>query len=218
MDGFDEDEGEGESDDGGEAALCLFAAQRHPLETLELSEALLDPGTALVERLREEGRAVLGVGFERDGRCDAAGSGKRPVGLGVIALVGERGARRDIRPQIQQQLEQWAVAGLAAGQVEGERMAIKVALEVDLGGEAAARAAEGLALLPPFAPAAETWARTTVESNIWTRWAVRLSDARVSKNSSNTPAWRSRQNLFQTLFQEPNSAGRARQEMLCTVK
>nr|WP_282643159.1 hypothetical protein [Xanthobacter autotrophicus] len=46
----------------------------------------------------------------------------------------------------------------------------------------------------------------------------RAADARVSKNSSNTPAWRSRQNLFQTLFHAPNSAGSARQEMLCTVK
>jgi hypothetical protein len=102
--------------------------------------------------------------------------------------------------------------------VEGDRLAVEVALEVYFGGEAAARAAEGVAFLPPFAPAAETWARTTVESNIWTRWAVRLSEARVSKNSSNTPAWRSRQNRFQTLFQDPNSAGRARQVMLCTVK
>lgn len=67
MDGFDKDEGEGESDDCGEALLCLLAAQGDALEALELSEALFDPGTALVERLREEGRPVLGVRFERDG-------------------------------------------------------------------------------------------------------------------------------------------------------
>lgn len=188
MDGFDEDEGEGESDDCGEALLCLLAAQGDALEALELSEALLDAGTALVERLREEGRPVLGVRFEGDGGRDAPRPGQRPVRLGVIALVGESGARRDVRPQIQQQLEQRAVPDLAAGQVEGERVAVEVALEVDLGGEAAAGAAKGLALLPPFAPAAETWARTTVESNICTRWAVRLRDAKVSKNSSNTPA------------------------------
>jgi hypothetical protein len=50
--------------------------------------------------------------------------------------------------------------------VEGQRSPIQVNLEVDLGREAPARAAERLILLPPFAPAAETWARTTVESNI----------------------------------------------------
>jgi hypothetical protein len=50
--------------------------------------------------------------------------------------------------------------------VKRQRPPIQVNLEVDLGRETAARAAEGLAILPPFAPAAETWARTTVESNI----------------------------------------------------
>ena len=218
VDGFDEDEAQGEGDDGSEAAFGLLAAQGDALESLQFSEALLDAGTAPVKRLREEGRPVLRVGFERDSRRDAAGACDGPVGLGVIALVGEGRARRDVGAQIQQQLEDRAVAGLTTGQVEGDRLAVEIALEVDLGGEAAARAAEGLTLLPPFAPAAETWARTTVESNIWTRWAVRLREARVSKNSSNTPAWRSRQNLFQTLFHAPNSAGSARQEMLCTVK
>src|ERR1700730_13339778 len=36
--------------------------------------------------------------------------------------------------------------------------------------------------------------------------------------ASKTPFWLSRQNRFQTLFQLPNSAGNARQVMLCTVK
>ena len=42
------------------------------------------------------------------------------------------------------------------GQVEIERVAVEIGLEVDFGREAATRAAEGLILLPPFAPAAET--------------------------------------------------------------
>jgi hypothetical protein len=40
--------------------------------------------------------------------------------------------------------------------VEIERVAVEIGLEVDFGREAATRAAEGLILLPPFAPAAET--------------------------------------------------------------
>ena len=40
--------------------------------------------------------------------------------------------------------------------MEVERKAVEIGLEVDLGREAATRAAEGLILLPPFAPAAET--------------------------------------------------------------
>lgn len=138
MDGFDEDEAQGEGDDGSEAAFGLLAAQGDALEPLQFSKALLDAGTAPVKRLREEGRPVLRVGFERDSRRDAAGACDSPVGLGVIALVGEGQARRDVGAQIQQQLEDRAVAGLTTGQVEGDRLAVEVALEVDLGGEAAA--------------------------------------------------------------------------------
>ena len=66
---------------------------------------------------------------------------------------------------------------LAAGQVEVERVAVEIGLEVDFGREAAARAAERLAMLPPFAPAAETWARAVVLSKNWTRCAVLLHSA-----------------------------------------
>ena len=70
------------------------------------------------------------------------------------------------------------VALFTPGQIEGDGMVIKIGLQVDFGGEAAARAAERLTLLPPFAPAAETWARTTVLSNICTRCAEDDSAAR----------------------------------------
>ncbi len=55
-------------------------------------------------------------------------------------------------------------------------------------------------VLPPFAPAAETCARTTVLSNICTRRAVLLVSARSPKNASNTPDRLSRQDRFHTLF------------------
>ena len=71
---------------------------------------------------------------------------------------------------------------------------------------------------PPFAPAADTWARTTVLSNIRTTCAVRLHSASMAKKASNTPALLSRENRFQTAFQSPNRSGRARQAMLWTVK
>jgi Homeodomain-like domain len=51
-----------------------------------------------------------------------------------------------------------------------------------------------------------------------TRCAVRLLWARNWKNGSNTPARLSRQKRFQMLFHLPNTAGRARHVMLCTVK
>ncbi len=49
-----------------------------------------------------------------------------------------------------------------------------------------------------------------VESNICTRWAVRLVAVSASNIASNTPARLSRQNRFQTAFHSPNSAGSAR--------
>ena len=78
-------------------------------------------------------------------------------------------ARHDVGPDVEQNLELASVAGLALGQMEGKRQALKIDLEMDLGREPATRAAQRLTVLPPLAPAAETWARTIVESNIWTR-------------------------------------------------
>jgi hypothetical protein len=58
------------------------------------------------------------------------------------------------------------VEGFADGQVEGDDVAGGVRFCVDFRGEAATRATERLPLLPPFAPAADTCAHTTVASNI----------------------------------------------------
>lgn len=127
---------------------------------------MLDAGAALVEDLGKEGwlgRSILAV---RDGGTDAAPARRLAVGLGIVSFVAEHGPRCDVRADVEQDFEIAAVAGLAAGQVEGQRQAVEIALQVDFGGKPAARAAERLALLPPFAPAAETWARTIVESTI----------------------------------------------------
>jgi hypothetical protein len=61
--------------------------------------------------------------------------------------------------------------------VEVERVAVEIGLEMDFGRETATRAAERLAVLPPFAPAADTWARAVVLSKNWTKCAVWLHSA-----------------------------------------
>ena len=192
VDGFDEDEGECESNDGSVVLCCLLATERHALETLELAHSLLDAGASPVERLGEEPRPVPGRRLERDHRTDMPLARGRPVPFGVIAFVAHCSARRDIGPDVEQNLELASVAGLALREVKGKRMAVEVHLEVDLGREAATRAAQSLSVLPPLAPAAKTCARTIVESNIWTRCAVRLRLASASKKASNTPARLSR--------------------------
>jgi hypothetical protein len=119
---------------------------------------------------------------------------------------------------VQQGLEHRRVGLLAAGDLEGERMAVEIGLQVDLRGKPAPRPAEPVRLGPPFAPAAETWARTTVLSNICTPCAVRLHSASREKKASNTLARPRREKRFHTLFHFPNRSGSARHVMLCTAK
>jgi hypothetical protein len=120
-----------------------------------------DARPEFIEAFREKTPSLLGVLAARDNRCDSTCDCGRPVGLAIITLVRDRDARADVRPDIERCLELCAVAGLTAGQMEVERVA------VEIGREASARAAERLALLPPFAPAAETWARAVVLSKNW---------------------------------------------------
>ncbi len=51
MDGFDEDEAEGERDHGALVLGRLLAAERYTLEPLQLADELLDAGASPVERL-----------------------------------------------------------------------------------------------------------------------------------------------------------------------
>jgi len=61
--------------------------------------------------------AVLGVRLRWDYRADATGSGGLAVGLAVVALVANGGARRDVRPKIEQVRELTAVARLSGRKV-----------------------------------------------------------------------------------------------------
>ena len=169
MDGFDQDDGAGECDERGVVLGGFLASEGDALEAFELAHGLLDAGTALVEGIGKEAGRVAGRASMRDHRTDAARTRRSPVAARVVAFVGQRGARSDIRPDVEESFELAAIARLAAGQMECERLAVEVALEMDLGREPAPRAAERLMRLPPLAPAAETCARTTVLSNICTR-------------------------------------------------
>jgi hypothetical protein len=146
--------------------LGLFASERDALEALEPSDALLDAGAGLVEGAGEESRFVLFVGLVGDDESDAAPPRRFAIGLAGVAFVADDGARPNVGADIEQGFEVTPVERLAAGQVEGDDIAGGVRFCVDLRGEAATRAPERLAFLPPFAPAADTCARTTVESNI----------------------------------------------------
>ena len=117
---------------------------------------MFDARTKFIEARGKEATSLLGVFTTRDYRCDATCTRRDAICGAVISFVGDCDARTDVRADVERCLELRAVARLARGQVEIERVAVEIGLEVDFGREAATRAAEGLILLPPFAPAAET--------------------------------------------------------------
>ena len=92
----------------------------------------------------------------RDDRSDAARSRGVPVGLAGVAFVADGGAGLNVGSDIEQGFEETPIEGFAAGQVEGDYNPGGVRFCVDFRGEAATRTSKRLALLPPFAPAADT--------------------------------------------------------------
>jgi len=102
----------------------------------------------------------------RNDRSYAARPRRLTIGLAGVAFVADDCAGLNVGADIEQDIEITRVGGFAAGQVEGDDVAGGVRFCVDFRGEAATRATERLPFLPPFAPAADTCARTTVESNI----------------------------------------------------
>ena len=166
VDEFDQAQSGGEGDDCSEGFVRSFASERDPLEALEPSDALFYAGAGLVEGACEEAWLVLFVGLVGDDGSDAARSCGVPIGLAGVAFVADDGAGLNVGPDIEQGFEVTPVEGFADGQVEGDDVAGGVRFCVDFRGEAATRATERLPFLPPFAPAADTCARTTVESNI----------------------------------------------------
>ena len=166
VDGFDQDVGSGEGDERTEVCSRLFAAQGDAFEAFEFPDGLFDAGPSPVERPCEALWPVFGVlPVGNDGQ-GASFPGDLAVSGAVIALVGDDGAGPDIGTEVHQGLEMRTVGCLATGEVEGDRQAVEIRLQVDFGAETAPRAPERLTLLPPFAPAADTCARVTVESNI----------------------------------------------------
>ena len=177
VDGFHQYHSAGKTDEGCVAGAGFVAAHGDAFEALELADGLFDAGPQTVEALWEEPASLPGIFATWDDRRDAAVTGGLAIGGTVVALVGHGDAGADIGSDVERGFELGAVAGLAAGQMEVERPAVEIGFEVDFGREAAARAAERLMLLPPFAPAAETWARAVALSKNCTKCAVWLCSA-----------------------------------------
>lgn len=106
-------------------------------------------------------------------------------------------------------LRHFDVTDLPGTHHEAQRIAMSITYEMQFAGESSARTSERLMALPPFAPAACGWARTTVASSInHSSSACRLSS---SCTRLQTPARLQREKRVYAVFQEPHSGGKSRQ-------
>ena len=150
-------------DAGEEVAGELVIACGDGAEVLEPAEGALDDVARAVGGV-VEGEAVHPVALVGD---DGRGAlpGETPAqGIAVMGAIGEElpggsGSRHEVERGD-------GVGGLAGRQLEDVRAALLVGEEMDPGRAPAARAADGLAALPPSAPAAERCALTELLSII----------------------------------------------------
>lgn len=129
---------------------------------LEMTDHALD-AVALRVELPVPADRRLAVRARRDHRPDAGVMETVADGIAIVALVGDQVAGPCFGERTER-FELRAVGRLAAGEVEGKRLTDGITETMNLTGEPAPRAAKSLFASPPFAPAAETWPRTVVES------------------------------------------------------
>src|SRR5918997_4756540 len=192
-------------DGGGVAGVGFVVASGDGPELLQLGEGVLDQVAPAVH-VAVEADGGLAVRLGRDHRGGTTGVKLRPESVGVESLVAEKGAEGEA---LDQRRHADAVVALAGQQKGAHQIAEGIDEGDDLGGQAAARAADGLIAGPPLAPLASWWAVTMVPST--RAYSKSGSSDRHAKTRSNTPPFTRRRNRWKTLFQRPNPLGRSRQ-------
>lgn len=175
---------------------------------LEVADHALDAiSLAIDAAVPSDGVGAMGA--RRDYGADAAFMQRSTDGIGVVALVGEQmaGPRLGARGY---GLERRAVRCLAGREVEDEGDASGITETMNFTGEPAPRAAKSLFASPPFAPAAETWPRTVVESILW-RSLSAIASASRDATASQTPARLQRRKRWYTVIHLPYFSGTSRQ-------
>ena len=186
VDGFDQDEGGGECDEGTEVSGRLFAAQGDALEAFELADSLFGAGAGSVERPCEPLWPVFGVlAVGNDGQ-GAFFPGALAVFGAVIGLVGDNGAGPDIGPRSIRVSKCGPSAAWPPVRSKAIGRPSKSVFKWILVLKPPRERPSAWPCCPPFAPAADTCARVTVESNIWTRCAVSLKSAQRGEKSPRT--------------------------------
>src|SRR5262245_59577761 len=141
-------------------------------------------------------------------RNDRLGIDRFDVGAEVIGSKGGVAQHPLRRQAVDQCLSLGDVIALASREEVAHRQAETAHRQVNFAGQAAARAADGLILSPPFAPAPCWCTRTMVESTI--RYSKSGSSASAAKMRCQTPLSLQRLKRTNTLFHLPKMLGRSR--------
>src|SRR3712207_2026584 len=189
-------------DGGGVAGVGFVVAGGDGPELLQLGEGVLDQVAPAVHVAVEvDGGLSVGLGWDHRGGPTIVEVRPEPVGVeGLVAEQSAEGDAFDQRPHAD------AVVALAGQQDEAHQGAERIDQGDDLGGQPAARVADGLMLSPPFAPLA-FWCAATMVPSIRAYSKSGSSDTR-SKRRSKTPARRS---------EEHTSELQSRQYLVCRL-
>ena len=174
---------------------------------LEMTDHALDAIALPVETLvPANGRFAVATG--RDDGPDAARLEMVADGVAVVALVGDQVGGSRLGEGVEG-FERRRVVRFAAGEVEREGESSGITETMNFTGKPAPRAAKSLFASPPFAPAAETWPRTVVESMLCRRLSA-IAWVRAVAAASHTPASLQRRKRWYTVIHLPYFSGRSR--------
>src|ERR671933_2123570 len=217
------DDNHGNDPQGAVALGPLVIASGDGPELLAAGEAVLDLVAQPVGGAVEGTTAVL-VASMGDGVADAVAAAQRPDSAAAIALVahdplrahaGAAAFRATDGAGGEQPGEDRRLVALPRRAHYGQWLTAALRLEMDLGREAPLAAAERFGgRVPPFAPAACWWARTTEPSTNCSSQSTRPAESSwrwsAANSRSHTPANRQRRKRVYTLCQGPYRSGRSR--------
>src|SRR5437588_8016014 len=193
-----------EMDHGGEALIGLAGAHCDAFELLELGEEVLDEMAPFVHLL-VEGERLRAAGMLGD---DGLGATRVEVGDDDVAVERLITDERVESQSLDERRHPHRIEALSWQKHEAHEIAERIGEGQDFGGHAAFRAADRLALGPPFAPCPWRWTLTMVASTM--AYSMSGSSETASNRRFHTPAFAQSRTRVNTLFQWPSKGGRSR--------
>src|SRR5436190_1384138 len=154
--------GRGQMDHGGEALIGLVGAHGDAFELLEPAEEVFDQVPPFVHLL-VDGERRCATRMLGD---DDFGAARVDFGDNGVAVEGLVGDQRVEGQSLDERRHADRVEALSRQKHEAHEIAERISEGQDFGGHAALRAADRLALSPPFAPCPWRWTLTMVASTM----------------------------------------------------